>query len=129
MKHAEKEKKFGVAVGIFLCLVIACVFTSIIFFQDDDFLIGGIFAVCAASFFVISFLTYYNPFYPVLAGMIMYASLLAILIYFFSDSLLGDRSGRKVVSYLFFGLVLVGYALAEAYKEWKKKPVNNKKAP
>jgi FtsH-binding integral membrane protein len=119
----RKEESFRFATVVFMIVCFSCIIASLIFFEDNDLYVGGVLLGFGLSMLGVTLWTYFNPFYPVLLGLLLYVSLIGLLLYSYTDTML-HGSGKSSLRYIVIGLGVIVYALVTGYKEWKVKKIN-----
>lgn len=116
----RKEQAFRFATVIFMVVAFACVIASLIFFEDDEMYIGILLLGFGLGMLGVTFWSYFSPFYPVLLGLTLFASLIALLFYSYPEVMLHGM-GKSFHRYIILALGVIIYALIMGYKEWRPK--------
>ncbi len=123
MKNKKEGEHTRYVVGVFIIICLGCFFTSMVFFEDDKTIEGIALFICGVLFSCISIWTYFNPFYPVLIGLLFSISFCLILISNYPKQVIEHTHGKwgSPLFYMLFGLGLIIHSLIMGYKEWKSK--------
>ncbi|MBC7486967.1 MAG: hypothetical protein H7282_09480 [Cytophagaceae bacterium] len=101
-----------------MIVCLSCIIASLIYFEDNETYPGIVLLCFGLSMLGVTLWTYFNPFYPVLVGFLLYTTLVGMLFYVYTDTM-WNGNGEYSIRYLVMGWAAIIYALVTGYKEWK----------
>lgn len=116
----KKEDAFRFATVIFMIVALSSIIAALIFFESNDTYLGGLMIGFGLGMLGVTLWSYVSPFYPILVGLVLYLSLIALLFYSYPDQMLHGQ-GQTLHRYFVIAGAVIIYALVMGYKEWKAK--------